>query len=114
MISQEKLAQEYIRVINSYYPTVSPLLHHCLVKILKLNVDRTNKYSYYLGIYYPERLGPSLLEQQDIFREASENMGLIEVVFINANHLVRDPHSTIKQQDLRFWLELSWIANQAN
>ncbi len=113
MISRE-LAQEYVKIINNYYPTAGQLLDHCLVKILKLDPYRTNKYYYYLGIYYPERFGPRLLEQQDIFREAAENMGLIEVVFLNANHLVKDPLSSIKQQDFRFWLELSWIANKAD
>ena len=41
-------------------------------------------------------------------------MGLVEVVFLNANHLVKDPYSKIKQQDFRFWLELCWLANEEN
>ena len=114
MISREQLAQEYINIVNNYYPIAGRLLRHCFVKILKLNANRTNKYSYYLGIYYPEPIGDRLLEQQDVFRDAAENMGLVEVVFLNANHLVRDPYSKIKQQDFRFWLELSWIANEAD
>jgi hypothetical protein len=114
MINQEQFTKEYIRIINNYYPTAGRLLRRCLLKILKLNVYHANKYSYYLAIYYPERLGARLLEQQDLFREAAENMGLLEVVFKNANHLVKDPLSSIKQQDFRFWLELCWIANDAD
>jgi hypothetical protein len=41
-------------------------------------------------------------------------MGLAEVVFLNANRLVKDPLSKIKEQDFRFWLELCWIAKEAN
>ncbi len=114
MISREQLAQEYINIINNYYPVAGKLLSHCLVKIIKLNADRRNKYCYYLGIYYPERIGEYLLQQQDVFRDAAENMGLVEVVFLNANHLVKDPLSKIKQQDFRFWLNLCWIAQTNN
>ena len=114
MISREQLAREYIQIVNNYYPIAGRLLRHCLVKILKLNTPRTKQNSYYLGIYYPHRIGERLLEQQDVFRDAAENMGLVEVVFLNANNLVRDPYSKIKQQDFRFWLELCWIANEAD
>ncbi|HHP7229441.1 MAG TPA: hypothetical protein ACFCUY_01110 [Xenococcaceae cyanobacterium] len=114
MISREQLAQEYINIIDSYYPVAGQLLQHCVVKILSLNADRLPKNSYYIGIYYPDRIGSSLLEQQDIFRDAAENMGLVEVVFLNANLIVKDPLSKIKQQDFRFWLELSWIVSKTD
>ena len=112
MISREKLAQEYINIVNNYYPLAGGLLRHCLVKVLDLNVDRAKKKFYYLGIYYPNKIGDRLLEQQDVFRDAADNMGLVEVVFLNANHLVKDPYSKIKQQYFRFWLELCWIADE--
>ena len=114
MISREQLAQEYINIINNYYPIAGKLLSNCLVKIISLNADNRNKYCYYLGIYYPERIGKYLLQQQDVFRDAAENMGLIEVVFLNANYLVKDPLSKIKRQDFRFWLDLCWIAQKNN
>lgn len=113
MISREKLAQEYVNIVNSYYPLAGRLLNHCLVKIIMLSSDRYKSQNlYYLGIYYPNNIGRSLLAQQDIFKDTAENMGLVEVIFLNANHLVKDPYSTIKQQDFRFWLELCWIAQK--
>lgn len=114
MISREQLAKEYIKMIALYYPVASRLLNQCLVRIFIFNAERTKKINYYLGIYYPERIGASLLEQQDIFQDAAENMGLVEVVFLNANNLVKNPYSKIKGQDFRFWLELCWIANETN
>ncbi len=114
MISREKLAKEYIKIVNNYYPVSSQLLNQCLVRILTFNADRTTTNLYYLGIYYPAIIGERLLEQQDIFRDAAENMGLVEVVFLNANRLIKDPLSKIKEQNFRFWLELCWIANEAN
>ena len=110
MISREKLAQEYINVVNQYYPIAGELLRQCLVKILKNNPVKSNKLYYYLAIYYPDRIGAQLLEKQDIFRDAAENMGLVEVIYRNANYLVANPHSIIKQKDYRFWLDLCWIA----
>ena len=112
MISREQLAQEYIKIIHNYYPVAGGLLRHCLIKVIELNADRSNKNSYYLGIYYPDKIGDRLLEMQGIFRDAAENMGLIDVVFVNINNLVKDSHSKIKQQDFRFWLELCWLAKE--
>ena len=112
MISREQLAQEYINIVEQYYPIAGKLLCHCLVKILKLNSAQNHTYYYYLGVYYPDRIGKPLLEKQDVFRDAAENMGLVEVVFFNANYLVRNPRSIIKQQDFRFWLDLCWIAQE--
>ena len=112
MISREQLAQEYINIVEQNYPIAGKLLCHCLVKILKLNSAQNHTYYYYLGVYYPDRIGKPLLEKQDVFRDAAENMGLVEVVFLNANYLVRNFHSMIKQQDFRFWLDLCWIAQE--
>ena len=49
MISGEKLAQEYINVINNYYPRAGKLLRHCLVKILRLHTNHNHKDHYYVG-----------------------------------------------------------------
>ena len=114
MISREQLTQEYINIIEQYYPLAGKLLRHCLVKVLKLNSTYNHTYYYNLGIYYPDRIGKYLLEQQDVFRDAAENMGLKEVIFFNANSLIRNSNSMIKQQDFRLWLELCWIAQEGD
>ncbi|MEM8830060.1 MAG: hypothetical protein AAGE96_11985 [Cyanobacteria bacterium P01_G01_bin.19] len=111
MISRDAIAKEYINVINNYYPVASNLLSRCLVRVLELTADRTKHRSYYLCIYYLEKYGDRLLGHQDIFRDAAENMGLVEVIFISIDRLVKDPHSKIKQEDFRFWLELCWLAS---
>ncbi len=114
MISEQKLAQEYISIINNYYPETGKLLRHCHVQVIKSSLARKDKNYYYVGIYYPENLAQKLLVKKPIFQEIAENMGLIEVVFLNANRLIRDPLSKIKQQHPRFWLELAWIASQTH
>ena len=112
MISGDKITQEYISVVNNYYPKTGRLLKQCYVQVIEFYLARNNKKYYYLGIYYPENLAQKLLVKKPIFQEIAENMGLIDVVFFNANRLIRDPLSKIKQENPRFWLELAWIASQ--
>ena len=114
MISREQLAKEYIRVIDNYYPVAGRLLRHCVIKIINLSADRSQKPAYYLGIYYPERIIEGLLVHTKVLRDTAESMGLVEVVLFNANRLIKDPQSKIKRQDFRFWLELCWIASEIN
>ena len=75
MLSREELTEEYLKTIDSYYPIVAKLMERCLIKIIRLNGSRTRPQQliYYLVIYYPEKIGDRLLQQQDIFRDAAEN-----------------------------------------
>ncbi|WP_242032761.1 hypothetical protein [Oscillatoria sp. FACHB-1406] len=50
------------------------------------------------------------MSKQNALKDIAENMGLVEVIFLNANRIIRDPLSRLKQDDFRFWLELHWIA----
>lgn len=110
---QQKLAKEYVELVNKYYPKTGHILCSCYVKVLDCYIGRLEKTFYYLGIYYPEKKKDKLQTEQDILREIAENMGLIEVVYINANRLIRDPMSQLKENDPHFWLELYWIATQS-
>lgn len=114
MISREQLINEYIEIVNKYHPAAGALLRHCLLKIIRLQSKSIHKNHYYLGIYYPNEIGDRLLGYQDILKDIAENMGLVEVAFLNATHLVKDPLSTLKERDFRFWLELNWIASYSD
>lgn len=114
MISRERLAQEYIKIIDIYYPEAGKLLEHCHVKPIDCYLKVKNKNYHYLCIYYPEKIAQQLLVKKPIFQEIAENMGLIEVIFLNANRIIRDPLSKIKHQQPRFWLELVWIASKSH
>ncbi|MDJ0716893.1 MAG: hypothetical protein QNJ54_22205 [Prochloraceae cyanobacterium] len=110
MISRDTLTKEFLSVVRNYYPKAGEVLKHCYVKILECYVQRLGKRLYYIGVYYPEGILKELQLQQDVLREIAENMGLIEVVYINANRLVRDPMSKLKKDNPRLWLELHWVA----
>lgn len=109
---QEKLVEEYLQLVKQYYPVSGKILEYCYLKVLDCYIGRVEKTFYYLAIYYPQKKASEVQAQQDMLRELAENMGLIEVVYINANRLVRDPMSQLKQNDPHFWLELYWIATQ--
>ncbi|NET53067.1 MAG: hypothetical protein F6K09_31695 [Merismopedia sp. SIO2A8] len=51
-------------------------------------------------------------DHKSAYREIAQNMGLSEVVCMNATRLVRDPMSKLRQEDQRLWLELQWIVSQ--
>lgn len=113
MISREDLEQEFISLVNQYYPKAGEILNQCYVKIVECYLKRLRKRVYYIAVYYPKGIKDAILAQQDVLKEIAENMGLVEVVCLNATHLVRDPMSKLKQEDSRLWLELHWVATHS-
>jgi hypothetical protein len=53
---------------------------------------------------------PYVQAQKEILREIADNMGLVQVVCINAKPILRDPMSKLKKTNPRLWLELQWVA----
>lgn len=109
MLSRDYLTQEFIHLIQTYHPNAGIILNDCYVKILECYVERSKKQFYYLGIYYPDYLQFVIQENHDTFKDIAENIGLVEVVCINATRIVRDPVSRLKQDNPRLWLELHWV-----
>jgi hypothetical protein len=110
MITEDILAQEFIRVVNDYYPTVGKLLDNCHVKVITSFWGRPAKRFKYIGIYCREDMMPDVQTHKEILKELAENMGLIQVVLLNAKRLLRDPMSKLKQSEPRLWLELQLLA----
>jgi hypothetical protein len=104
MLDPETLSEEFVEIATKYYPDSREILEICYVKILECD----------LGIYYPEGKLYQVQKQQEIFKEIADNMGLMEVVYLNASRLVRDPLSRLKHENPRLWLELYWIALHKN
>ena len=112
MITEEHLAKEFTTVVDLFYPKAGELLHRCYVKVINSYWGRPPRRLQHIGIYCPKEILVSLAAQKDVLREIAHNMGLAEVVCLNATRLVRDPMSNLKQANPRFWLELLWIATQ--
>lgn len=114
MVSKEYLTQEYTNLVKIYHPQTRHLLERCHIKIIDGYITRLRKSFYYVGIYYPENLVNYFIKYQEAFKEIADNMGLVDVVFINANRLIKDPILKIKHEDPRLWLEIYWVATHKN
>jgi hypothetical protein len=109
---REKLVQEYLEIINRYYPVIGNLLKDCHLTLCEgsLRKSRDNRY-YYLTIYYSSPKTKTIISYQNELKEVAENLGLLDVIFLNAKTLIRDPLSQLKKQNPRLWLELYWLVN---
>ncbi|MBW4518431.1 MAG: hypothetical protein KME16_01690 [Scytolyngbya sp. HA4215-MV1] len=109
MITEEELTKEFIAIVDRYYPKTGELLRHCYVKIITMHWGKPPRRVRYIGIYCPETLVSSIKADLDVLWDIAENMGLVQVICRDANRLLRDPLSKLKQSDPRFWLELHWL-----
>lgn len=112
MITEDQLVKEFITVVNRFYPKAGELLQPCYVKIINAYWGRPPRRLQYIGIYCSEQIFHSVQAEKDVFREVAQNMGLVEVVCLNATRLLRDPLSKLKETEPRLWLDLHWIATQ--
>lgn len=111
MIGEDILAKEYLRVVNHYYPKVGELLDGCYVKVITCYWGRPPKRLQYIGIYCSKEMMPYVQAQKDVLREVADNMGLVQVVFLNATRLLRDPMSKLRLADPRMWLDLHLVTS---
>ncbi|PPS44878.1 hypothetical protein [Chroococcidiopsis sp. TS-821] len=112
MISDEYLAREFTTVVSRVYPKTGELLRHCYVKVINSYWGKPPRRLQYVGIYCSERMIKAVQTQKDVLTEVAKDMGLVEVVCLNATRLLRDPMSKLKRTAPRFWLELYWVATQ--
>jgi hypothetical protein len=112
MLSREYLTQEFTDLIQKLYPEAGIILSYCYVKILECYIERSKKKFYYLGIYYPDNIQFKVKEYHNSIKEIAESIGLVEVVYISATKIVRDPVSRLKKDNPRLWLELYWVVTQ--
>jgi hypothetical protein len=80
------------------------------VKVITCFWGRPARRLQYIGIYCSGEMLPYVQTQKEILREVAENMGLVQVVCMNAKRLLRDPMSKLKDNDPRLWLELQMVA----
>ncbi|NJL57553.1 hypothetical protein HC928_22305 [bacterium] len=110
MLAEEKLAEEFKLAVERCYPRVGTLLHQCHVRVIVTSWGQPARELEYLGIYCPSNLIKTMRSEKDILRGMALMFGLTEVIYLNATALVRDPKSSLKQDDPKLWLELCWVA----
>ncbi|MBD2516422.1 hypothetical protein H6G93_15645 [Nostoc sp. FACHB-973] len=119
MITEEDLAQQFSVIIEHAHPRVWELLHQCYVKVInpkpyltRVNIRTCMRHAKYIAIYCPDRIMNALVAEKNLLREVAEYVGLVEVVCLNANNLMRDPLSNLKETYPRLWLDLLWLIAQ--
>ncbi len=119
MITEEDLAQQFNVIIEYTHPSVWQLLRHCYVKVINPHqysrracIKAEISHVPYLGIYCPDRLIGDVIAKKNLLREVAEYLGLLEIVCLNANNLVRDRLSNLKDIYPQLWLDLLWIVTQ--
>lgn len=112
MIDDQLLAREYVSVAQRFYPKAGKVLSYCYVRIISSHLRNSAKRLRYVGIYCASDRLTEVDAQKDVLREIATNMGLVDVVCMNATRLIRDPMSKLKRDDPRFWLELHWVATE--
>jgi glyoxylate carboligase len=111
-VDREILVQEYRTIVSHSYPYINSLLNDCYLKILDGCVTSiSNSYSY-LGIYYAGIKAKEIILYEKELKKIAQNLGIIEVVVINAKRIIRDPMSCLKKENPRLWLELYWISSK--
>lgn len=112
MIAEHILAKEFTRVVSQYYPKLGEVLDGCHVRVITSFWGRPARRLQYIGIYATEEVVPYLQAHKHILRELADNMGLVQVVIMNFQPLLRDPFSTMKDKNPHLWLELQWLATE--
>ncbi|MDJ0658353.1 MAG: hypothetical protein QNJ42_02570 [Crocosphaera sp.] len=112
MVIREKLVQEYRNLVNSCHPYINSLLNNCYIKIIDGCLNPVSPPYYYLGIYYAGRQGKEITLYLNELRKIAKTFGMVDVVFINAKRIIRDPLSRLKKENPRLWLELYWICSK--
>ncbi len=112
MVIREKLVQEYRNIVNYSYPYINSLLNDCYIYIIDGCLNLISSHYYYLGIYYAGKQGKEIILYQKELKEIAKTFGMVDVVFLNAKRIIRDPLSTLKKENPRLWLELYWISSK--
>ncbi|MBH8563580.1 hypothetical protein I8748_15515 [Nostoc sp. CENA67] len=119
MITEEDLAHQFTVIIEHAHPQVWKLLRQCYVKVInpkpyltRANLKSCICHAKYIGIYCPDKLIHTVEAQKNLLREVAEYVGLVEVVCLNANNLMRDPLSNLKEAYPQLWLDLLLIVTQ--
>lgn len=109
MLTKEVLVQKFITLVEERYPKLSELLQYCHVELVNSYWGFSPKLIQHFVIYYPNLLFASFNSYKDILREIARELGISDVVCMNATHIIRDPASTLKQKNPVLWLELCWV-----
>jgi len=118
MLTEEILVQKFTTVVKGRCPNLGQLLQYCHVELAS---SYSNSYSsFYRGepqkllqyfvVYYPNLLLACINSYKDILKDVAKDMGISDVICMNATRIIRDPAANLKQKNPILWLELMWVS----
>ena len=112
MLTEEALVQKFTTVVKDRCPELSGLLQYCHVELVSFYWGKQQKLLQHFVVYSPSQLFTSVNDYIGIFRGVAQDIGLSDVICMNATRIIRDPGSTLKQRNPILWLELQWVVGQ--
>ncbi len=112
MLTEEILVQKLTTVSKERCPELAGLLSYCHVELVNFYWGWPPKLSQHFVVYSSNQLFTSVNAYKDILRSVAQDLGISEVICMNATRIIRDPGSTLKQTNPVLWLELQWVVAQ--
>jgi hypothetical protein len=109
-MAEDILAREFTTTVTQFCSRLGELLSHCHVKVIRYEWRQSHQGLQCIAVYCPSVVWPSIDARRERLRSLAKELGIADVICLNATSLLRDPVSQIAQADPRFWLELQWIA----
>ncbi len=110
MMTEEDLIKQFTTMIERSFPELGRSLRYCHLKVIQFSRSQyCDLTELQIGIYCPESLIAIIKSQKNLLRNVATHLGLDDILCINANRLLRDTASKIKDTHPRLWLELHWI-----
>ncbi|BAY92392.1 hypothetical protein IQ278_29960 [Tolypothrix sp. LEGE 11397] len=114
MITEEALASQFTAIVEQNHPQVWELLRHCYIRVINPYVTRARiPHPPYIGIYCPDQIITAVAAEKHILKDVARLIGLVDVVCLNATHLMSDPLSKLKENHPQLWLDLLWISTKS-
>ncbi len=110
MLTQEILVQKFITVVEERNPKLGELLCYCHIRLVNSYWGYPQKLIQHFVVYCPSLLFASVNTYKNILKAVATDLGISDVVCMNATRIIRDPALRLKQKNPALWLELQWVA----
>lgn len=109
-MAEDRLAEEFKTTVIQFCARLGGLLSRCHVKVMRCEWGQAHQNLQYAVVYCPSVVWASLEARRERLRSLGKDLGIADVICLNATSLLRDPTSEIEQADPRLWLELQWLS----
>jgi hypothetical protein len=110
MLTEEVLVQKFITIAQERCAKLGDLLQYCHVELVNSYWGCPAKLIQHFVVYSPNVLFTLVDTYKDTLRATAKDIGISDVICMNATRIIRDPASRLKERNPVLWLELHWVA----